>query len=590
MFHTRRFLVSSAVGAVALAMSASTGRAQIPTVDVEVGRFGLETMAIISPSLIYRPLDMNAVRPDARALGMGGAYLAMADDPLGIGWNPAAVTGPDAFTLSVDAMGMNSSSSTSGYPTSIIPPGQSELFVTSYNNSLKSSFRYGTIAFALPVWESGARRIGAGFAWRRFGQVGRPEETILTLLEDRQNAAEVSIATDQKEKGAIEAYGPTLGLRLFSGLDVGVSGNFLTGRNRVNQTLEQDTGGQGLSDLGFERFTQKYSGFAMDLGVRLSVGDRARLAMRYTPEYDLEVTGGTWQNKTVDVANFVYINQTGTLSGYDQTVPAFMSVGVALKPTSRIWLTADYTSQKLSETTLTYTGLPAFDPFGAELVAASVGSESFDVVYGGSSPAVDPALPAADLTQVSFGAEYVLFRNERSELPIRIGFRSTDLPYLKAASEDYSYRYLHEEVMDFLGISYEELLQMWDPAWNGTGNRKRPRYTTIGLRYNGAHGEQPTGTGFSLGASFRTGVVSYDLGIDWFSYTDTRFAFGTAWNAIFNPNPIEGDFISSVTIHEDDTSHEEELPAPVRHPSVLEVDRSVTTFRLSATYSFPGLF
>ena len=245
---------------------------------------------------------------------------------------------------------------------------------------------------------------------------------------------------------------------------------------------------------------------------------------------------------------------------------------------------------KLSETSLTYTGPQAYDPFGQELVAASVGSESFDVAFGSSPLVVDPALPAADLEQVSFGAEYVLYRNGDTELPIRFGFRSTDLPYRQVDPEDYSYRYLHEEVMDFLGITYEEMLQMYDPAWDGTGNRKRPKYTTLGLRYNGSHGEQPTGTGVSFGASFRTGVVSYDLGIDWFSYTDTRFAFGTPWNPIFNPNPYEGDTVQSVTIRDDDGSHEEELPAPVRHPSVLDVDRSVTTFRLSATYAFPGLF
>ena len=590
MFHTRSILLSGVFGAIALATVVSDGHAQFPTVNVDIGRFGLETIAILSPSLLYRPLDMGVVRPDARALGMGGAYLAMANDPLGIGWNPAAVNGVDSFALSVDAMGMSSGSTTTGFPTSITPPGQSELFVTSYSNSLKSSLRYGTVAFALPVWQSGERRVGAGFSWRRFAQVGRPEETVLTLVEDRLGAAEVAIATDQKEKGAVEAYGPTIGVRLFSGLDIGATANFLTGRNRVNQTLEQDTGGQGLSDLGFERFTQKYSGFSMDLGATLSLGERARLAMRFTPEYDLEVTGGTWQNQTVDIASFVFINRTGVLSGYDQTVPAFLSLGVALKPASRLWLTADYTSQKLSETSLTYTGPQAYDPFGQELVAASVGSESFDVAFGSSPLVVDPALPAADLEQVSFGAEYVLYRNGDTELPIRFGFRSTDLPYRQVDPEDYSYRYLHEEVMDFLGITYEEMLQMYDPAWDGTGNRKRPKYTTLGLRYNGSHGEQPTGTGVSFGASFRTGVVSYDLGIDWFSYTDTRFAFGTPWNPIFNPNPYEGDTVQSVTVRDDDGSHEEELPAPVRHPSVLDVDRSVTTFRLSATYAFPGLF
>ena len=593
MSQHRSFALSWLVAACTLLALHSSAHAQGQTVDIDLGRMGFETLAVLSPSLVYRPTDMAGVRPDARALGMGGAYVAMANDPLAIAWNPAGIAGIHDFTLAVDGFGVRSHSTAAGYPPILSIPRVPELFVTSYENALKSTTRYGTIALGVPLWERGARSVVGGFSWRRYAEVGRPEETLQTLVvADAVNTSEVTIALDRREKGAIESYGPTLGLRLLPGLDLGLTANFLTGRNRVSQSLEQQTGGQGLSDLGFERFSLKYRGFAFDLGARYSIKDRARFALRFTPEYTLEVTDGGWENQTIDVTSFINVRQFGTLSGYDQTIPSFFDVGGALRPFDRLWISAGYAVQNMSESVVTYTGAPSFNRLGAGLVAASVSTERIDALFGGAVPAGSPIQPTADFKQISVGAEYVLLRRAAVEVPVRVGFRSADLPFVAASPEDYSYRYLHEEVLDFLGLDYEQFLRLYDPSWdsNSTRARKMPKYETIGLVYNGPHGEQPTGTGISAGISLRTDRVTYDLGLDWFSYQETRFYNDSIWDPIFSPNSIEGRVVESTTLGEGENQFEVELPAPVRHPSVLTVDRSVTTFRFSATYNFPGLF
>lgn len=591
MFQSRAF-VSLMLGAAAWGALASDAAAQ-ESIDIDYGRFGIETLAMLSPSLVYRPIDMLGVRSDGRALGMGGAYVALADDPLAVAWNPAGIAGVREFTLAVDGFGIRESSTSAGFPATLAIPRVPELFITSYNASLKNATRYGTLGLAVPLWERGERRVVGGFAWRRFAEVGRPEETLQTLVvADGVNTSPVTIAFDRRERGAIDSFGPSLAFRLVPGLDLGVTANFLSGRNTVSQTFEQETGGQGLSDLGIERFGLEYRGFAFDLGARYDLGNRVRLALRYTPEYDLEVTGGAWRNETVDVTSFLRLRRFGTLSGYDQTIPALLNAGAGVRVLDRLWLSADYAQQPMSETSLTYTGAPASTPIVPEIAFASVGPELIEYAFGAAPAAGAPFAAAADYEQISFGAEYVLLRRADLEVPVRAGFRSTDLPYLTAASEDYSYRYLHEEVMELLGLDYEELLRLYDPSWdsNSTRARKVPKYTTVGVRYNGPHGEQPTGTGFSAGVSLRTDRVSYDLGIDWFSYDETRFYMDSIWDPIFSPNPSDGDEVESTIVGEGEDQEWVELPASVRHPSIIDVERKITTFRLSATYSFPDLF
>ncbi len=548
--------------ALTAVVAATPGRAQFESIEIDAGRFGFDTLARLAPNLYYRPFDMLGTRPDARALGMGSAYIAMADDPMAIGWTPSGIAMLEDFTLAVDGLNRSSSDTATGFPRVLQIPQSPELAISSYDSRLKSQTLYGSIAAGVPLIQRGSLKFVGGFSWRRYADVARAEETVQDFLLDQGGGFPVTVADDSKERGSVEAFGPTLALQVAPGISVGGTANFLTGRSRLTASTRVNTGGGGSPPPSTERFTQKYDGFSMDLGATVRLGDRLRLAGRLTPEYTLDVTGGSYEVVSSTGVGTSTIRVFGTLSGYELTIPSLLSLGAAIKPIDRLWLTADYVSQKMGDTGVVYTG------------AAAQSFQDVDVNWltfenGPIPDAPGPEVPYADLTQLSFGAEYVLFDKSWGKIPVRFGYRSTELPYLAADSLDYSYRYAHVEAAED-GLPVDELSAFAVAQ-------------TIGVRYNGPNGQQPDGTGYSFGASFETDRVTYDLGVDVFSYEETEFYGDSVWDAIFNPNPDEGRRI----LYDDKGTPITPLG---QHPNVVSLDRTVTTIRFSATYNFPGLF
>jgi hypothetical protein len=293
---------------------------------------------------------------------------------------------------------------------------------------------------------------------------------------------------------------------------------------------------------GRERFTQRYRGFSYDLGAKASIGSWLQVAGVFTPEYEVEVTGGEYFFSSIAPPGVGGIEIRGKYAGYDMTLPAAMGVGVAVQPIDRLVLSADYTSHPLEDTELAYNGPRPSDT-------------------------ATPTLPLRDEKTLGFGLEYVLLRPSWGEIPVRVGFRSADLPYAQADSSDYNYVYTFQN--PFLTQEERDAIS---------------RFETLTILYDGTpSGDAVDGTGFSLGTSLRTDRVSYDLGIDFFSYKEQRFFFNLPWDPTLNPNPIEG----SVRVRDDEG---EFIPPSRLHPDLLEIDRSVTTIRLSASLMLPDFF
>jgi hypothetical protein len=190
-----------------------------------------------------------------------------------------------------------------------------------------------------------------------------------------------------------------------------------------------------------------------------------------------------------------------------------------------------------------------------------------DITYNGPLPfdTRSPVLPLRDGSSFHVGAEYVLFRPSwAKQIPVRVGFRSATLPFAQADSSDYTYFY-----------SYQ------DPRLTPEERDAITTFQTLDVVFDGSpSGEAPDGTGVSFGISLETERIRYDFGGEVFSYSTDQFYFDSPWDPFFNPNPIEG------------TRRERTeggyLPPRRTHPNVIDVDRTVTTFRLSATYNFPS--
>ena len=524
-------LVTAGLALAAVVCLPTSSRAQFETeiIEIDLGVFGTETLGAITPSLYYRPFENVSTRPSARAMGMGGAAIGLEATPLAVGINPAGLGLIEEFSVSIDGYYQSSTGAVSGTPEVLTIPQQGNLFISSYDTTLKPYMRYGAASLGAPLWTNGTQRVVGGLFWRRHDNIQYPEETIQDLLIEQAGGFPVIVTVDQAESGVVEGYGPSLAMQVVPQLAVGANLNILDGRLRTSSSNEVNTGGGGAVPPGFFTFTQKYKGASLDLGARVSLGDRLFAGVTFSPSYKLEVTGGQIFSRSIGAPGAPIVQISGRLAGYELEVPSALGVGGALRLLPRLLVAVDYTSRKGTETKVTYLD----------------DAESLP----------DPHLPFADTSTLRLGAEYELLRGAWGSIPVRAGYRQVPVGFRDLNPNDYTY------ILNPLAENVE----------------------TIGVTFNGdPSGEFVEGDAFTFGTSVRLRTITYDLGVEVQSYELRKFYNDSPWDPIFNTNPDEGDPLP--------VDGDGDPFLPVLHPPALLVDRTVTTIRFSATLELPNLF
>jgi hypothetical protein len=474
-------LMLLALGAVQQPASAVT------PAPVDVGRFGLNTLAGILPSIIYRPIDELGVRPGAEALGMGGAYMARASGPMAIGWNPAGLASLTSTQLSADGFVLSSSSTVGDFPDTLSAFGQTFLS-SSYQADLKSSTRANLLAAGTPLWQRDGLRLVGAVSWRRFYEMTFPAEYIEKLVVSRTEISyPITTSGDRDEKGTVQAFAPTLALQVGPNLAVGANLNFLTGRLHSHYSLTFTSGGPAAGSL--ERLGFQYSGFVPDLGVRaLALNSRLMVAGKVTPGYTLKVRGGGFSQSEIGNTTGQVTPLTGKVADYDLKIPFSFAAGIALRPIDRLYLAFDVTGHNWSKTKLNYVETP---------------EDTISTLH--------PNLPLRDVSTVHLGAEFALLRRPWGEIPVRVGYHTAPLSISEILRSDYAA----------------------DTTISPTGAPAVQMYNAGS--YNGA---QIKGHAVSFGASLRLKQVTYDIGFEIASYDIGDFFFNLPYNQIFNPHSM----------------------------------------------------
>lgn len=463
---------------------ASPAQAQFtPTeiIHMDLGVFGLGTLATAMPSLVYRPMDDMNVRPGGAPQGMGGAYLARAQGPLAIGWEPAGLVFMDRTTIVVDGYNIGSSSSTRDYPDSFLVPDQPPLLTSSYRMNLKGGMRGRFMAAGFPLWESGNFRVAGAFSWRRYMEIIAPETMVSDLVFGLERSFPVSLSMDISERGAIESLAPSFAVQVHPSLALGANLNFLSGRLRAGNLRRISAGGfpvDAETEISF-----KYSGFVPDLGVRfLPMPDRLEFGARYSPSYTLKVRGGRLFSHSFFAPGQPLFVSSGRVPGYDLEIPPALGIGAAVRPLDRLWITADWNQHKWEDTKLTYKEAP-------QDTASMSGV----------------GLPLRDVTSFHVGAEYLLFKWRWADLPVRVGFHTSPQSYAQLDRRDV-------EVDD----TFAPLLQV---THSGTYN-----------------GQQVKTNAMSGGASLRTAGIEYDFGVETQQYKVSTWYLDVPYDIVANPD------------------------------------------------------
>jgi hypothetical protein len=385
------------VGLLFLAILPSIAAAQV--VDIDLGTILLEDLQLLSPSVVFRPLDMTGVRAGARGWAMGGAYVADAEGVEAVAWNPAGLGWLERSDLSGDLSWIRSSGTTSGFPDTFNIPQVAIVNVTRYEVNLKARARYNLLGAATSLHTFGSGRAAAAVSFRRYLDLSYPEEIIEDLAFQEAGSFPVTLAFDGDERGGVDAVGGTIGFQLVPGLlSVGGTLNILDGKLRANQEQIIATGGTDLPS-GYRKVRFEYKGLAADLGAQVRRQGLFAVGARFTPGYTLEVTKGRYESLTLTAPGFPALHTTAEVAGYDLEIPSLLTVGGSLQPLSWLLLAVQMDRQNWSEAKAQYRDVD--EP--------------------------DAKLPLKDVTTLSFGTEARRFHFRQIELPVRLGYRTGPL-------------------------------------------------------------------------------------------------------------------------------------------------------------------
>lgn len=348
----------------------------------------------------------------ARAYGMGGAFLARADDATAASWNPAGLSYLRQPEITL-AGAFNAFDSRRGLE--------------------DDTFRGQAIDFAAFTWPlsigeaSGAVQVSyqraISFDGQRSIEISTrpdPSNPYLTSLRESWSGG---------SDGGFDVVAAGTGLRLSRRLRVGLTVNHWTsGYDQwVTRTLLQDLAVPVRQfDLAF-----RPKGWNVNAGFMYSPLDQLNLAAVYKTPFTArvrmdrarrdywgtltELQEVTWNSYTSDDVRLRF--------------PASFGVGTSWRPRDLLTLSADYTRTRWSESTVTGFFDVFRSPRKSELVPVSAPAPVFrePAQYPTLRPVTPPAgvtLPAQnDSTQLRVGLEYVVIRG-RLKVPLRTGYFS----------------------------------------------------------------------------------------------------------------------------------------------------------------------
>lgn len=216
--------------------------------------------------------------------------------------------------------------------------GEFNSFENQSNSESKATLNFSNIAFAFRI----AERLGAGIALIPYSDVGYSLLGIQTNIEGSSEVFESNV-TGLGGLNDIQVnlgYGPTEKLRL------GLSASLLFGNIEENEFLQVGSGALELNE------TTNYSGFRLGFGAQLDL--TKGITIGSTVKLPVSLTGSLVRsaNKSI-LGSAIVVEEDETDSVDDFKLPLEFGVGVGIKLTNYLSLSADYKKNFWNETNQT---------------------------------------------------------------------------------------------------------------------------------------------------------------------------------------------------------------------------------------------
>ncbi|MBW3564782.1 MAG: outer membrane protein transport protein [Acidobacteria bacterium] len=350
----------------------------------------------------------NILGSGARALGMGGAFIAIADDATAASWNPAGLailTRPEVSLVYSDIDSQEIYDYDYAFLfTDAFAPGEDLAANLTELDDIADSTDSG-IDFASATWPAQLfnRNVVTQLSYRRiFSLPDLVNEWTEVITFTDVATGEVLFTSRSPARfetdggGSVDAYSVSFALPIVRGLNVGATVNYVDGSLGSRATLtifEPDVDNPPAFFVENSEQDFDFDGLMYDLGVQYNMNDRFFVGAVYHTGFTADADETFSFSTLFDGEEF---SDSFSTSG-EVDIPETWGVGVAFRPIDRLTLSADYTQSNWSEGVFV-------DDDGFETPFPSFGEQQFDS------------------TAIRAGGEYVFFLGNNVFFPVRAGW------------------------------------------------------------------------------------------------------------------------------------------------------------------------
>jgi long-chain fatty acid transport protein len=397
-----------------------------------------------------------SVGSGARALAMGGAFIAIADDATASSWNPAGLCvleKPEASVVFQPGSRFSTNFATSNFTDNNSDPisgfQQSEVDNAFTSTQSGTSFDFASATLPLRI---GSVKLVPQFNFQRVANLALEPKIdsfaysgTLTLAGFTPITYTGSGSQTGSFSGGLDVYAFSLGVSFNPKIYLGASVNLWRKGSNGTRTVvsnETDTGDLGSIKLQQNRnFTsnETFQGTNFNVGVLFKPVEQLHIGAVYKSRFDMTYALNQTQNLTITGLGGPIQSTTTTQEAGTIRWPQTVGVGLAVLPTDALTFAADFTTSNWSKTTYNFTRTTNItDNQGSPPQTSTQGLSVIWPTYFDPTKPEQGVLNSGQVNtqQIRFGTEYVVKSPGFLGLvafPLRAGV-FTDRQYFKDSS------------------------------------------------------------------------------------------------------------------------------------------------------------
>jgi len=327
----------------------------------------------------------------ARAIGTGGAFIAVADDATAVSFNPAGLAQLLRPEVSLVGQADSRDLALTGFQGQA--PNQATTFTDTWSKNTHARPTFAS--FAVP-WKRDGLNCTFLLSYQRLFDFAAANSAAFQGTASGGSTLQ-NVSQQVRQSGGVDLYSVALGAELSSRILVGMALNYWYGRSGFQYGSTSQTSGIGVPFNSVLAQSSEFRGINANLGL-IWRSEYVNLGVVYRTPFTASYTF-TNSYSSVDPATFV---PTAQSAATDSKVkwPETLGLGIGLHPGPRLLVTADWSHTPWSSAQYSAAGTPY------------QGLNWFDY----QNPTV-----TRDTNDLNAGAEWIAYIGDDLVIPLRIG-------------------------------------------------------------------------------------------------------------------------------------------------------------------------